>query len=92
VTTLSSRMTEIEKIIKELDRKTLQVLIESKIARVTLSPGYEMGVDWQALINNGKNNSLDISMKLPVASTVTDMARSLRVFSEVTIIMARSSF
>jgi len=75
VTTLSSRMTEIEKIIKELDRKTLQVLIESKIARVTLSPGYEMGVDWQALINNGKNNSLDISMKLPVASTVTDYGK-----------------
>jgi len=75
VTTLSSRMSEIEKIIGDLDKKTMQVLIESKIAKVTLSPGHEMGVDWRAIVNEGRKGALDISMKFPVASTVADYGK-----------------
>lgn len=75
VTTLSSRMTEIEKIIAELDQKTTQVLIESKIARVTLSPGHEMGVDWQAIIAEGRKGALDVSMKFPMTSTFSDFGK-----------------
>lgn len=82
VTTLSSRMAEIDKIIGELDKKTLQVLIEAKIARVTLSPGHEMGVDWQTIINQGKKNAIDIAMKFPM-STASPSGTTLPNFGKI---------
>jgi len=71
VTALPKRMDEVEKIIAELDKKTRQVLIEAKIVKVTLSPDFDMGIDWQCLINEGKKHAVDIAMQFPVATTIS---------------------
>jgi type II secretory pathway component GspD/PulD (secretin) len=41
------RRKEVEKLIKELDTKTKEVLIEARILQVTFNPEYDMGIDWQ---------------------------------------------
>jgi len=46
VTALSERMKEVEELIKGMDRKTKQVLLEAKILKVILSDDFDMGVDW----------------------------------------------
>jgi type II secretory pathway component GspD/PulD (secretin) len=51
VTAPLGKMDEIEKIIRQLDVKIKQVLIEAKIVRVKLTPAYEFGIDWERLLN-----------------------------------------
>ena len=46
VTALSERMKEVEELIKGMDKKTKQVLLEVKIIKVILSDDFDMGVDW----------------------------------------------
>ena len=75
VSALAGRMDEIEKIIAQLDRKTRQVLIEAKIVKVSLSPGFDMGIDWEYIVNQGKKNAVDIAMKFPIASTITSYGK-----------------
>jgi general secretion pathway protein D len=75
VTALPGKMTEIEKIIAELDQKTREVLIEAKIVKVTLDDDYDMGIDWQAIFREGKKASIDFAGTFPVASTVTSFGR-----------------
>jgi type II secretory pathway predicted ATPase ExeA len=46
VTALAERMKEVEGLIKSLDKKTKQVLLEARILKVILSDDFDMGVDW----------------------------------------------
>lgn len=41
------RRKEVEKLIRELDTKTKEVLIEARILQVTFNPEYDVGIDWQ---------------------------------------------
>jgi len=50
VTSQAGKMEEVEKVIKQLDVKIKQVLIEAKIVSVKLSPSYEFGIDWRRLL------------------------------------------
>lgn len=49
------RMSEVEKIISALDKKTKAVLIDVRILRVVLNPEYKRGVDWKNFITNASN-------------------------------------
>lgn len=78
ITALPRKMEEAEKIINELDKKTRQVLIEAKIVKVTLSPDFEMGINWEYLMNEGQKNAVqlgDFVMNFPVSSTVTSFGK-----------------
>jgi len=75
VTALPKRMDEVEKIIAELDKKTRQVLIEAKIVKVTLSPDFDMGIDWEYvwdhLIKEGKSLVVDSVVQFPISSAIS---------------------
>jgi len=49
VTDLPENLRKIGEIIKALDEKTKEVLIEAKIIQISLSDEYKMGVNWDAL-------------------------------------------
>ena len=52
VQTFPDRMDEIEKMIKTLDKKTKEVLIVSKIIKVTLSDNFQAEIQWEGLFKN----------------------------------------
>lgn len=54
VQTLPERMKEIERLIKDLDTETKQVLIDTKIIKVKLSNEMAKGLEWEGLFNMGK--------------------------------------
>ncbi|MBN1587595.1 MAG: hypothetical protein JW937_09260, partial [Candidatus Omnitrophica bacterium] len=66
VTTLPGRMDEILQIISELDVPDKQVLIEAKIVKVTLTPDYRMGIDWEKVWRNGKKHAITLGMNFPI--------------------------
>ena len=70
ITTLPKRMDEVEKIIAELDKKTRQVLIEAKIVKVTLSPDFDMGIEWERLFGD-----LALAGTFPVASSISSFGK-----------------
>lgn len=51
------RHEEVEKLIRLLDEPTKEVLIEARVLQVILKPGYDMGIDWTALINSSSGKS-----------------------------------
>ena len=58
VQTLPERIDEIEKIIRGLDQKTKQVLVEVRIIKINLSNSLSKGVEWEGLFNAGKKYGL----------------------------------
>ncbi|MBN3040986.1 MAG: hypothetical protein JW867_07645 [Candidatus Omnitrophica bacterium] len=56
VQTLPKRMEEIEKIIIKLDRKTREVLIESKVIKVKLGKDITQEVEWEGLFEAVRNS------------------------------------
>lgn len=65
------RMAEVENIIKNLDKKTKEVLLEAKIIKVTLSDDFDMGIDWERLFRDDYLHSLDVSGTFPISSAAT---------------------
>jgi type II secretory pathway component GspD/PulD (secretin) len=59
VKTLPERMDEIGKVIEALDRKTREVLIDSRIVKVTLNNSLDSGIDWNTVFANLKFHGLD---------------------------------
>ncbi len=72
VTALPNRMEETEKVIRDLDAKIRQVLIEAKIVRVRLTPDLEYGVDWERFL---KRESISIDSHFPVNSALTSIGK-----------------
>ncbi len=72
VTALPNRMEETEKVIRDLDAKIRQVLIEAKIVRVKLTPELEYGVDWERLM---KRESISLESNFPVDPTITSIGK-----------------
>jgi len=52
VKTLPSRMNEMESLIRSLDRKTREVLIDAKIVKVNLTDQLNAGIDWDQVFSN----------------------------------------
>lgn len=59
VQTLSDRMGEIAKLVESLDQKTKEVLIVSKIVKISLSDTLNADIQWEGLLNhfNNKKNT-----------------------------------
>lgn len=53
VQTLPERMAQIEKLIKDLDMKTREVLIDVNIVNISLSDSRDEGIQWEGLFNLG---------------------------------------
>jgi len=73
VTDLYEKMAEIERVVSELDEKTLQVLIEAKILEITLNDEFKMGINWDYVFSQAGNvatgfNFSNLSTILPAAS------------------------
>ncbi len=79
VTALPGKMDEVEKVIKELDAKIKQVLIEAKIVSVRLSPAYEFGIDWQRILEASvageQKHNITFGSTFPFDSTLTSFGR-----------------
>ncbi|MBU2063942.1 MAG: hypothetical protein KKF93_06065 [Candidatus Omnitrophica bacterium] len=56
VQTLPERMKDIEKIIQQLDAKTKEVLIDSRIIQIKLTDNLDVGVQWEGLFNLGQTD------------------------------------
>lgn len=54
IQSLPERMPDIERIIKALDAKTKEVLINTEIIKINLSDNLTQGIDWQGIVNMGK--------------------------------------
>jgi len=65
VTALPGRMEEVEALIKGLDKKTKQVLLEAKILQVVLTDQYNMGVDWSKVLTSVNQQGLNMASVFP---------------------------
>ena len=61
VTALPARMTEAEELIKGMDKKTKQVLLEAKIIKVILKDQFTMGVDWSKVLSGMKKGGANLA-------------------------------
>ena len=79
IQTLPERMEAIERLIKAMDQKTKEVLIEAKIIKVSLSNALAAGVDWEGLMNVGSQLGATYLGSTPFSviqpSTATPMSR-----------------
>lgn len=78
VQTLPSRMEEIAKLIKLLDRQTKEVLIDAKIVKVKLSDRLDSGIEWEGIFSLAKNKGLTYLGSYPFSAvqSATDDWRS----------------
>ncbi|MDP8264962.1 MAG: secretin N-terminal domain-containing protein [Candidatus Aceula lacicola] len=58
VRALPGRREEIMKVIKDLDTKTKEVLIEAQIVQITFRPQYDMGIDWNLDFLNSSDKEI----------------------------------
>ncbi len=58
VQTLPERMKEIERLIKDLDTKTREVMIETTIVKIKLTDENSKGVEWEGLFDTGRQKGL----------------------------------
>ena len=69
VTDIPFRVSKLTKMIKALDIKSPQVLIEAKIIEVKLSNVYKQGINWQTVLDfMGRSKSLSMSLPLTVTA------------------------
>ena len=79
VRTLPERIEEIEKIVKELDKKTKEVLIDAKIVKITFSRELTRGIEWEGLFDVARKYGLTYIGSYPFSSvshTTTSSWRS----------------
>jgi MSHA type pilus biogenesis protein MshL len=60
VTALPERLKEAEELIKGMDKRTKQVILEAKILKVILKDKFDMGVDWTKVINSMHKQSINV--------------------------------
>ena len=78
VQTLPERMREIERLIKALDKKTKEVLIDTKIIKVKLTDTLNAGVEWEGLYSLGNRYGMTYIGSYPFSAVqaATDAWRS----------------
>ena len=78
VQTLPTRMNEIARLIKSLDRQTKEVLIDAKIVKVKLSDKLDSGVEWEGIFALAKDQGLTYLGAYPFSAvqSATDAWRS----------------
>jgi len=80
------RMREVSDLIRALDTKTKAVLIEVRILKVILRPGFDAGIDWQVMFKQLNNlaivGSFAISDPLRKATSLAQIAQGNMGFSD----------
>jgi type II secretory pathway component GspD/PulD (secretin) len=78
VQTLSKRMDQIEKLIKDLDQKTKEIIVDINIVNVKLSDDTSEGIQWEGLFDLGRQFGMSYLGSTPFASVQasTDTWRS----------------
>lgn len=71
IKTLPDRMKEVERLLEALDRKTREVLIDSKIVKVNLTKNVDTGIDWTSVFSNLKFHGIDTTGTFRIATTGT---------------------
>jgi len=71
VQALPDRMEQIEKLIKDLDRKTKEVIIDVSIVQVNLTNQLDSGVQWEGLANISAGNGLTYLGSVPFSAQTT---------------------
>jgi len=66
VTDIAPKINEIKAMIQALDKVDKEVFIEAKIVQITLNDEYQMGVDWDKVINNIGNSSLRLQSNFSI--------------------------
>jgi type IV pilus assembly protein PilQ len=77
VSDVPSNLTKIEAMMKDLDTKTPQVQIETRMYEVTRSPTKDLGVDWSNTLNGGTDRAGGLDTRFgggAGASKLTDIA------------------
>ncbi len=70
VTTSKHKMKKVEKFLQKiLSEVKKQVLIEAKIVEVTLSDGYQYGINWSALLRNVSGATISLRQTLALPSS-----------------------
>lgn len=64
---LPGRMPDIEKLIAALDKKTREVLIETKIIKIRLGDTTDAGVKWEGLVQMAKEYGISYAGSVPFA-------------------------
>lgn len=59
VRTFQDRMSEVDKLVSALDRKTREVLIDARIVKVSLRKNLDVGIDWNNVFSNIEFNGVD---------------------------------
>jgi type II secretory pathway component GspD/PulD (secretin) len=84
VQTLPDRMEGIRKLLKGLDQKTRQILIDAKIVQVRLNNQVSSGVEWEGLFKmNSDPNKLTYLGSYPFSNVDTSSSASFKTRSEV---------
>lgn len=68
IQTLPSRMEQIERLIKELDQKTKEIIIDINVVQIKLSDESGEGVQWEGLFDLGLGSGLSYLGSTPFAS------------------------
>ena len=68
VQALPDRMADMRALIESLDKKTKQVMIDTKIVKVKLSDQLTSGVEWEGLVNAGKKFGMTYFGSYPFSS------------------------
>lgn len=72
VSALPERMQEVAGIIKDLDKKTKQVILEAKILKVVLSDDFDMGIDWDRVWTEASAKGLNFAGDFAFPSTISN--------------------
>lgn len=62
ITDLPSKVARMEKIIEAYDEKTREVLIDAKVVQVTLSDAFELGIDWELVLETFRGRNINFSL------------------------------
>ena len=85
VQTLPERMEQIEKIIKSLDKKTKEILLDTKIVKVKLTKETTQSVKWEGLFDVARKHGLTYLGSYPfsaVQSTTDDWRSRKKVWED----------
>jgi len=74
VQTLPERMQEVEALLKDLDKQTKEVLIDTKIVKVKLSDQLDTGMEWEGIFGLMRQNGLSYLGSYPYSAVQASTA------------------
>ncbi len=69
------RSEEVQKLIRQLDQPTREVLIEARVLQVILKPNFDTGIDWTGIFQNNGKNKFNLKSMLGNSNTSTSFGQ-----------------